>query len=404
MEAHFSQNVKKTADVDLFDICELINWLETINSFGRTEVGSKTPLRTHMSKQQIVEATQTAHEKGICMSRLWNLAVGGHEREEVDLPILTRMLQAQNRTDSSISVTSRRSSEHDTCTAEVCCFSSIDSTRVQQLHKCPEKACSKPLLFDTSQAKGETITWWLNNIDDDEEKPFIVDPKELRPYLAISHIWSDGTGGGVQGEGRVNRCLFKYFRAIAERLGCSAIWWDTISIPSKRVARQKTISQMHMNFQGAFHTVVHDQSIAETPWTDQGSSCLALLLSSWFTRAWTALELRMTQQGKVSVIYRDLHDPSGLILKNLGEDILATHPAYSSRGHWIASSLIKQLRQQQFNNIGDILKVLRTRSTSWPRDLMVVAGLLTGHEPETAKSNFISLLTRDRHYYRPRSN
>lgn len=209
-----------------------------------------------MSKQQIVEANQTAHEKGICMNRLWNLAVGGHEREEVDLPILTRMLQAQNRTDSSISVTPRRSSEHDTCTAEVCCFSSIDRTRVQQLHKCPEKACSKPLFFDTSQAKGESITWWLNNIDDDEEKPFIVDPKELRPYLAISHVWSDGTGGGVQGEGRVNRCLFKYFRAIAERLGCSAIRWDTISIPSERVARQKAISQMHMNFQGAFHTVV----------------------------------------------------------------------------------------------------------------------------------------------------
>lgn len=117
---------------------------------------------------------------------------------------------------------------------------SIDSTRVRQLHKCSEKACSKQLLFETSQAKSETITWWLDDIDDNEKNPFIIDPKELRPNLAISHVWSDGTGGGIQGEGRVNRCLFEYFRAIAERLGCSAIWWDTIPIPPERVARQKS--------------------------------------------------------------------------------------------------------------------------------------------------------------------
>ncbi|KAF6224656.1 hypothetical protein HO173_012929 [Letharia columbiana] len=148
---------------------------------------------------------------------------------------------------------------------------------------------------------------------------------------------------------------------------------------------------MHENFREASHTIIHDQSIVQSPWTDGGRSCLALVLSPWFTRAWTALELRLTHKGKVWVIY---DDPSGYKLKNLDENILARHPAYSSRGHWIVSSLVEQLRQQQFNNIGDILKVLRTRNTSWPRDLMVVAGLLTEHKPETTKSDFIALITR----------
>ena len=392
MEAHFPGHEKPKASVNLFDVCELINWLNTINSFVLPSFKNEQPLRTHISKQEIVEAIQTAHQKGICINWLWNLTVGGREREEVDLPILMRMLQSQNRTDLSDVEISLRSSEHDTCTAEVCCFSSIDSTRVQQLHKCSDKACGEPLWFRTSEVQSECITWWLDNMDDSNEVPHVVN---TRQYLAISHVWSDGTGGGVQGEGRVNRCLFNYFRDIAIRLGCRAIWWDTISIPSERLARQKAISRMQDNFREASHTIIHDQTIAQSPWIDDGRSCLALLLSPWFTRAWTALELRMAHEGKVSVIYHDPDDPSGYTLKNLDKDILANHPAYSSRGHWIASSLIKQLRQQQFNDIGDILKVLRTRNTSRPQDLMVVAGLLTEHKPETTKSDFISLITRD---------
>ncbi len=392
VEAHFPGDEKPMASTILFDVCELINWLDTINSFIYPSFKDRQPLRTHIFKEEIVEATQTAHQKGICMNRLWNLTVGGHEREEVDLPILMRMLQSQSRTDSSTVETSRRSSEHDTCTAEVCCFSSIDSTRVQQLHKCSDSACGEPLWFQTSGIQSECITWSVDSMEGSNGVPHVVDTQS---YLAISHVWSDGTGGGVQGEGRVNRCLFGYFREIAIRLQCKAIWWDTISIPSERVARQKAISRMHENFSKASHTIIHDQSIAQSPWIDGGRSCLALLLSPWFTRAWTALELRMAQKGKVSVIYDDPDDPKGIALKNLDKDILANHPAYSSRGHWIASSLIKQLRQQQFDNIADILKVLRTRSTSWPRDLMVVAGLLTGHKPDITKSDFVALIVRD---------
>ena len=397
-EAHFSGhgnpgNQRLTPSVNLFDVCELINWLDTINSFIQPSFTYREPLRTHISKETIVQATEIAHQEGICVNRLWNLTVGGREREEVDLPVLMKMLQRQSQVDPSALQISRQNSEHDDCTAEVCCFSSIDSTRVQQLHKCSDSACGEPLLFPNSGIQNECITWWVDNMDGSDEVPRLVDAEQR--YLAISHVWSDGTGGGIQGEGHVNRCLFRYFRKIATRLNCNAVWWDTISIPSERIARQKAISRMHENFSQASHTIIHDESIAQSPWIDGGHSCLALLLSPWFTRAWTALELRMAQEGKISVVFRDPNDPEGFTLKNLDEKILANHPAYSSRGHWIASSLIKQLRQQQFNNVGDILKVLRIRSTSWPRDIMVVAGLLTGHSPDLIKSDFIALIVRD---------
>ena len=397
-EAHFRGhgnpgNERLDAFVNLFDVCELINWLDTINSFIQPSFTHGQSLRTHISKEAIIQATETARQEGVCMNRVWNLTVGGHEREEVDLPVLMRMLQCQSQTESCDMKISHRNSNHDNCTAELCCFSSIDSTRVQQLHKCSNSACGEPLLFQTPEIQNERITWWVDSMDDKNEVPRVIDAQQQ--YLAISHVWSDGTGGGVQGEGHVNRCLFRYFRQIATRLSCNAIWWDTISIPSERVARQKAISRMHESFSKASHTVIHDQSIAQSLWIDGGRSCLALLLSPWFTRAWTALELRMAQKGKVSVIFRDPNDPEGFTLKSLDNDILANHPAYCSRGHWVASSLIKQLRQQKFNNVGDILKVLRTRSTSWPRDIMVVAGLLTGHSPDLTKSDFIAHIVRD---------
>ena len=103
----------------------------------------------------------------------------------------------------------------------------------------------------------------------------------------------------------------------------------------------------------------------------------------------------MSQRGKVWVIYRDPSDRSRYTIKNLDEDVLARHPAYSSRGHWVAPSLVSQLREQQFNSIRDISKVLRTRNTSWPRDLMVIAGLLTGHEPKASVPGFVARITRD---------
>ena len=178
--------------------------------------------------------------------------MGAGEREEAELPILMKMLQDQ--------IPACRSSDHDTCTAEACRLSSIDSTRVRQLHKYPNKDCGVPLCFPQSKIESpdELITWW---IDGSDGNPYVVNPKANVPYMAISHVWSDGTGGGVQGEGLVNQCLFKYFKGIAEDLGCKAIWWDTISIPAERVARQKAISRMHENFREASHTIIHDESV-----------------------------------------------------------------------------------------------------------------------------------------------
>ncbi|KAK1573283.1 uncharacterized protein LY79DRAFT_697870 [Colletotrichum navitas] len=61
---------------------------------------------------------------------------------------------------------------------------------------------------------------------------------EISPqYMAISHVWSDGTGVGAKPAGQVNKCLYENFAKIALDLGCDGVWWDSICMPTDRKAR-----------------------------------------------------------------------------------------------------------------------------------------------------------------------
>ena len=136
---------KMLADLNSFDICELINWILTASS-DRLYSYRWEPLQAHVSKKLTYKATEVARQKGICQNRLWNLAVGGNEEELAILPLLMQMLEDDKSTNLG-------SSDHDTCTAEFCCMSSVDSTRVRQLHKCSDEACGEPILFPSSKIK-----------------------------------------------------------------------------------------------------------------------------------------------------------------------------------------------------------------------------------------------------------
>lgn len=170
----------------------------------------------------------------------------------------------------------------------------------------------------------------------------------------------------------VNRCLFDYFARIVARLDCTGIWWDTISIPLEKSARRKAVSNMHVNYASASCTVVHDKYLLQFDWREDGTPCLALVLSPWFTRGWTALELAKSRF--VKVLYRG-SDPNEPVIKDLDKDILARDPAHSTRAHWIASSLIRRLRRA-VTDVSDILTILGPRSTSWERDNKLIAALL----------------------------
>lgn len=345
-------------------------------------------------RSAIQSAEEHARRLGICRNRLWNV-VSGSPRAEFDLPAILLAIQASKqaenfRHEENLERKAAVGLNHSDCTSDICHFSSLDSTRVLQLHKCKRQDCKVirfPLsAFDKPHAR---FTWWSSG------RSFSRGPKviEGRDYVAISHVWSDGTGGGV-GMGRaVNECLFEYFRDITEELGCKALWWDTISVPTERKMRATALKKMHINFQDAKFTVVHDNYTVNYPWTNDGTPCIALALSPWFSRGWTALELMVSRN--VKVIFRDPLNKEGYVIKDLETEVLAQHPAYCSRGHWIASGLIRDLRNKKVKSLTSLSRILKTRSTSWPRDRFVIAALLTGMVPDAGDPNMQVTVTQD---------
>ncbi|KAK6542376.1 hypothetical protein TWF694_006333 [Orbilia ellipsospora] len=373
---------KKTGTMDMFSVCEMIHWGVTAEAFMGMdpvwiEPWGKSMIPHSIVARPVAQAFKEAAAYPICLNRLWNLTFIS-ERGEHDIPVLMDLVRRR---------TQLRQVGHESCTAELCALTTVNFTRVRQLHKCGQGApveanpaedsevranCeAESLYFDPDLLKksiesGSRTVWSI-------KEPFEVSEK---PYVAISHVWSDGTGIGLRPVGEINKCLFRYFSEMVKQLGCDAIWWDTISIPTDPELRRREINEMHNNYSRAKYTLVHDEYLTQFEWINDGSPALALVLSPWFTRGWTALECIMSKCIKV-VFKKAGGGPGEYVIKDLDDDILSRDPGISHPAHWIASRMIRRLRKP-IDNVGDLLAILKPRSTSWARDKMIIAGLLAG--------------------------
>ncbi|KAI0450075.1 hypothetical protein F5B21DRAFT_517679 [Xylaria acuta] len=223
---------------------------------------------------------------------------------------------------------------------DLCEFSSRNFTAVQQYHElrtCKErdqsnedeqgKACL-PLRNSFNDAKlikavqSNKLTAWSLDGCSILEYP--------RPFMAISHVWSDGTGVGTWPSKQVNKSI-----------ACEGSWWDTLCVPQDRDARSKALSIMHCNYEYARVTLVHDRLLRNT-----------------------ALELAKSR--KVKIIFKDS-------IKDLDDDILEKAQEGS-----FAAKAIKNLRRDRFSDMEDLLATLGPRYTSWLKDRATIAGLLAG--------------------------
>ena len=150
---------------------------------------------------------------------------------------------------------------------------------------------------------------------------------------------------------------------------------------------------MHSNFRDAAIAIVHDLYLSQIPWTTDGTPCIALALSPWFSRGWTALELIVSRNMKV--IFQHPQNLSEFVLKDLNKVILAYCPLYCDRGHWIASRVIGSLRgkTQRVDDLQKLLHIIKTRATSWPRDRLIIAALLCGLTPDVQSTNMLAVTT-----------
>ncbi|OQE16555.1 hypothetical protein PENFLA_c027G10004 [Penicillium flavigenum] len=317
---------------------------------------------------ELLNVIQITQELGFCPNRVWAVA-GENLQRLVPDSILT--MGTGDKLDKC-----GNPNKHDECTPSFCEYSQRDFTSVRQRHECKEAQCMQlrgrfsRVTLERAALVGKSTVWNLAG-DSMIEYP--------HPYMAISHVWSDGTGTGAWKDGDVNECLYTFFQDIAKQFQCVGIWWDTLCIPREKVARIKAIRQIQRSYEDARITLVHDCFLRNWEWSPT-TACFAILMSPWFSRGWTALELAKSR--KVKVIFKGSFGP---VIKDLDEDILAVE-GEPDGPRKEASRIIWSLRRD-FTTLNDLLTVLRSRFTSWPKDIATISALLVGVIPHELQQN-----------------
>ena len=359
--------------IELSDVLGILSWLNGINT-GRYEL-VREPIELSQFEafnvqehekggiftSPIVEAVERARSFNLCPHRVWALS-GSLPGRELNLPAL--IPPAENR----ISVPGHDG--HDRCTFDFCEESVVNFTSVEQLHECNNRKCGltqgkfQQHMLNKPALAGEPTAWKLDGSS-------VIEPTQ--PFMAISHVWADGTGVGAWRPGEVNECLYGFFRRIAEKFNCDGIWWDTICIPRDPEARNKAINNMHVNYASAKITLVHDRYLRKCEWIDAECASFAIVMSSWYTRGWTALELAKSREVKV-IFKSDGREP---VIKDLDKDILVRSGEPCSAHRQVATALILNLRKE-IADVNGLLTALSPRHTSWQRDRAIISGLLAG--------------------------
>jgi Heterokaryon incompatibility protein (HET) len=209
----------------------------------------------------------------LCPNRVWAVARSLPEGKQ-SLPLLIPLTEEKGKIEGH--------KGHSQCTFDFCEYSRLDFTLVAQRHErpscdiypCKRLQFPKDKLEEAANA-GSPTAW---NLD----RESMIEPPQR--FMAISHVWSDGTGTGAWLEGEANECLYTFFEGIAKQFECEGIWWDTICIPKEKAARSKAINKIQSNYEDARITLVHDCFLREWEWVDAETACFAIIMSPWFSR------------------------------------------------------------------------------------------------------------------------
>lgn len=166
--------------VDLVQVCDVIYWMLTIQArigVGNVLEGKWGPdfIPEQVIRSSVQRASEISRQIGLCQKRIQNLALVS-ERKEADLPSLVEAAQKHPNL---------KHEYHEVCTADFCRFAEIDSTKVEQLHKCngDPSRCGQyefPLDIVEKSIWGDGSTAWSCL------ESRMVTPSEK--YVAISHV------------------------------------------------------------------------------------------------------------------------------------------------------------------------------------------------------------------------
>lgn len=191
---------------------------------------------------------------------------------------------------------------HERCSMHDCIGYNVDGKPYKTRHIFEGCQC-KPFLFPSLSKTREILL--------DDDVPLIDGYVLLRsssaegsvcraspnlPYIAFSHIWSDGLGSCT--EDGLPQCQVQALCNMAVEVGKTTLFWiDSLCVPKDNQSRKLAISQMAKTYRQAHATIVLDDRIKQySAWNTKEEIMLALASSVWQRRLWTLQEGALSRE------------------------------------------------------------------------------------------------------------
>ncbi|XP_044722128.1 uncharacterized protein HRG_05043 [Hirsutella rhossiliensis] len=174
---------------------------------------------------------------------------------------------------------------------------SIPFPRAFENHKECETTVCRGRIADSAQYQvahaSEPCAW------SDHEGLQVVQYRENMPFVAISHVWSDGKGNPDRNA--LPRCQLQHIQAkVTELYSPVGFWMDTLCVPvaeEHKDLRSKAIKQMRAIYEAADRVLVLDNRVEQLAVSSSICDRAArLVVSNWQGRLWTLQEGIMAQQ------------------------------------------------------------------------------------------------------------
>ncbi|EMD32913.1 hypothetical protein CERSUDRAFT_126427, partial [Gelatoporia subvermispora B] len=203
--------------------------------------------------------------------------------------------------------------EHTRCTNKMCVSSNIDPVSYNNLHVTEGCTCTSvtppidqiksallhheiPIvrIMDNVRQSSREARGTRTYSPDDPDRPDIE--MECRstssgtPYIAISHVWSDGLGSTTE-----RGLLICQLRRLAEyahqMVDGGYLWLDALCIPGEQGARKLAIGMIGETYQRAHAVLVLDSGIQScSVAAPMEQKLLCIVTSRWMQRLWTLQE------------------------------------------------------------------------------------------------------------------
>ena len=200
---------------------------------------------------------------------------------------------------------------HINCLEHRCLIDQVDEKKYETVHVLPRTCCSHIIpdtkaVRDIVECGGIPLISISTTQEDLDIK--VVAHKSGTPYIAISHVWSDGLGNvdenslpicQLQRLGSKIRTSLTAFKSLGisygpflENDGRLYIWMDTLCVPlTPMSSRKSAIAKMKSYYSEAAIVWVLDASIKQLSITDDLEKILLRMATSqWLKRLWTLQE------------------------------------------------------------------------------------------------------------------